>query len=541
MKKILILLVSVLFTITSYAQTLIINQSVIEPGPYLVGDTITIKYTVAKESFTPRYFWLRYHYSNKHLEMVPNSTQFTQGSSAQIYYTHWNNYEFISNPNIGVGDLSGQYSSGGWNYIVNQDWNVGQLAIQRTDADINGDVATQKYIIKDNTSFDNIHKLHMAYSTNVTGANISPIGSQVLWLSLGNVSGQTASFKVKVSYPSNYNISKHSVQIMPVNSNGQVDWASNPQPLAVKPLNSTGEATFTEFKVGDKFWVMVAPAWQETFMDDIITVSDAYKAFLGVAEVGIDGQSSYFQYPTLETRVGNVTNGDNTFNEMDSYYLFAYVMGVDVSQSAMIPSSTSQSIRWSSFKLSNYQSGDTNGLTEVTSPTQTELFAYAWGGDLDWSHSTDPGVVNQQANSVAKMSVSELSKQSFSYNAKTYESTTLGISSKIENGKVVLTTDLSKEDLAGLQVILQYDNTRLSFDNIVFNSGNTITNFSTHKDNKITFGSIDQLGNSKIKTGEPYKLIFTPNVSLTNTSGLFYIVLSDAVDSNGNKINLKVE
>jgi hypothetical protein len=276
-------------------------------------------------------------------------------------------------------------------------------------------------------------------------------------------------------------------------------------------------------------------------MDNIITVSDAYKAFLGVAEVGIDGQSSYFQYPALETRVGNVTNGDNTFNEMDSYYLFAYVMGVDVSTSAMVPSSTSQSVRWSSFKLSNYQSGIVDGLIEVTSPAQTEVFAYAWGGDLDWSHSTDPSVASQQANNAAKMSLSQVSKQSFSYNAKTYESTTLGISSKIENGKIVLTTNLSKSDLAGLQVILQYDKTRLSFDNIVFNSGNTTTNFSTHKDNRITFGSIDQLGTSKIKVGEPYKLIFTPNVPLTNTSGLFYIVLSDAVDSKGNKINLKVE
>lgn len=541
MKKILILLVSVLFTITSYAQGIIINQSVQEPGPYLVGDTITIKYTVDKQSATPRYLWLRYHYSNKHLEMVPNSTQFGQGSSTQVYYTHWNNYEFISNPNIGVGDLSGQYSSGGWNYIVNQDWNVAQLAVQRTDADISGELATQKYIIKDNVSFDNIHKLHMAYSTNVSGANIAPIGSQVLWLSLGNVSGQTASFKVKVSYPANYDISKHNVQIMPVDANGQVDWASNPQPLASAPLNSTGEATFTQFRVGDKFWVMITPAWQQPFMDNIVTVSDAYKAFLGVAEVGIDGQSSYFQYPVLEKRVGNITNGDNVFNEMDSYYLFAYVMGVDVSQSAMIPSSTAQGVRWSSFKLSDYQAGIPSGLVEVTAPAQTELFAYAWGGDLDWSHSTDPGVANQQSSNAAKMSMSEISRQVFSYNAKTYESTTLGISSKIENGKVVLTTTLSKEDLAGLQVILQYDNTRLSFDNIVFNSGNTTTNFSTHKNNRITFGSIDQLGTSKIKTGEPYKLIFTPNVSLTNTSGLFYIVLSDAVDSKGNKINLKVE
>lgn len=540
MKKFLVLLLIVISTITTYGQGIIINQSIQEQPPYKVGDTITVKYTINKGTTAPRYFWLRYHYSNKHLEMVPNSTQFGQGTSSQIFYTHWNNYIFNPNPNIGVGDLSGQYSSA-WNYVVNQDWNVGQLSVQRTDADVNGELAIQKYIIKDNTTFENIHKLHIAYSSNVSGQSITPIGSQVLSLSIGNVSGQTAAFKVKVSYPANYDITKHNVQIMPVNSSGQVDWASNPQPLASKPLNSTGEATFTEFKVGDKFWVMITPAFQQTFMNNIITVSDAYKAFLGVSDVGLTGQTSYFQHPNLEKKVGNVTIGDNAFNEMDSYYLFAYVMGVDVSSTAMIPSSTAQSVRWTSYKLSNYQSGNSDALVTVTTPSQTEVFAYAWGGDLDWSHSTDPGVANQQNNSVNKMSMSEISKQQFSYNSKTYESATLGISSKIENNKVVITTTLSKEDLAGLQVILQYDKSRLTFDSVVFNSGNTITNFSTHTDNRITFGSIDQLGSSKIKVGEPYKLIFTPNVSLTNTSGLFYIVLSDAVDSKGNKINLKVE
>jgi hypothetical protein len=46
---------------------------------------------------------------------------------------------------------------------------------------------------------------------------------------------------------------------------------------------------------------------------------------------------------------------------------------------------------------------------------------------------------------------------------------------------------------------------------------------------------------ARIKTGTPYKLIFTPKVQLTNTAGLFYFVLSDAVDGNGKKINLIVE
>jgi cyclic lactone autoinducer peptide len=190
----------------------------------------------------------------------------------------------------------------------------------------------------------------------------------------------------------------------------------------------------------------------------------------------------------------------------------------------------------------------------ITSNTQTANAVFAWGGDLNWSHSTDPAVVAQNianntnvTNSLNKTSfgISSMAVNSTSnvglYQTKEYEKATLSVSSKLEGGKVVLTTNLTKADLAGLEVILQYDETKLSLDNIVFDAGSTITNFSTNKDGRLTFGSIDQLKTARIKTGTPYKLIFTPKTNLTNTAGLFYFVLSDAVDAAGNKIDLIVE
>ena len=95
--------------------------------------------------------------------------------------------------------------------------------------------------------------------------------------------------------------------------------------------------------------------------------------------------------------------------------------------------------------------------------------------------------------------------------------------------------------MAGLQVILQYDNTKLTFDNISFEAGSGVTNFSTNEDGRLTFGSMDQTKIGRIKTGTPYKLTFTPKETITNTAGLFYTVLADAVDGAGNKINLIVE
>jgi hypothetical protein len=100
---------------------------------------------------------------------------------------------------------------------------------------------------------------------------------------------------------------------------------------------------------------------------------------------------------------------------------------------------------------------------------------------------------------------------------------------------------LTKSELAGLQVVMNYDESKLNLDNVIFDTGNTITNFSTHENGRLTFGSIDQLKTARIKVGTPYKLVFTPKTALTNTAGLFYFVLSDAVDSKGNKIDLIVE
>jgi hypothetical protein len=127
------------------------------------------------------------------------------------------------------------------------------------------------------------------------------------------------------------------------------------------------------------------------------------------------------------------------------------------------------------------------------------------------------------------------------YKTEAVETAKLGVTSTLENGKVVLTTTLTKAELAGLQVIMNYDQSKLSLDNVIFDAGSTITNFTTHDGGRLTFGSIDQMKTARIKVGTPYKLIFTPKTTLTNTAGLFYFVLSDAVDAKGNKVDLIVE
>ena len=549
MKKLILFFGIFLISLTTFGQ-LSVTQTITPTTGLKVGDTLTVKYTVTRGTTTPRYFWLRYSFNNKALAMVPNSTVFTQGSSTQTFFTLWNNYAFTPSQTAAATSLYAQYQATPWAYTANNDWNVGQLTVQRTDASINGDIATQKYVLKDQNTYNNIHKLDLAYAINDASVNISPITKSSTDLSLTNVTGNTSQFKVKVLFPQGYTITDHNVQLMKLKNDGTgaIDWSV--PPIAQLPLDATGEALFTtQVKVGDSVGVFVSPASQKAWMNNVITVSDAYKAFLGHSQTDISGNPTYFTYPNLEKLVGNVSKNDAIFNETDSYYLFAYVMGQDVSANAFIPTQTATSWRWNSGLLNqSWLDGNIKNKVTIDTPIKEVYAVFAWGGDLDWSHSSSTAEIvsrinaGQFTNSVNSINAkTTMSTQPMAYRTEALETAKLSVSSSLEAGKVVLKATLTKEELAGLQVIMQYDNTKLTLDNVIFDAGSTITNFSTHDNGRLTFGSIDQLKTARIKTGTPYKLVFTPKVNLQNTAGLFYFVLADAVDANGNKVDLTIE
>jgi hypothetical protein len=555
MKKLLTLIGIITLSLTAFKSTaqLTVNQSVTPTTGLKVGDTISVKYTVAKGTTTPRYFWLRYQYNNKALAYV--STVFSQGTSVQTFYTSWSSYKFTASTanSITAKDLYAQYNATPWGYAANVDWSVGQLTVQRTDASINGDIATQKYVIKDLGAYTDIHKLDLSYSIDATSANITPITTDPGTMSLSNVVGNTSQFKVRVLFPTGYDITAHSVSLIPLTTAGEVNWTA--QAIASKTLDASGEAIFTtETKVGDTFAVFVNAALQKTFMNNIITVSDAYKSFLGISQVDLSGTASYFTRPTLQKKVGLITKDKTTFSESDSYNLFAHVMGIDVKSTAMIPSNAAPvsgvvNYKWHNGLLNqSWLDGTPTYKTKVTAASQAVDMVFAWGGDLDWSHSSDPDVIASRiatgtyANSINPSDnvVKTMSMTTMSY-TPVVEKATMNLNSTITNGKVVLTGTLTKEGLAGLEVILQYDNSKLTFDNIAFDAGANVTNFSTNGDGRLTFGSMDQMKTGRIKIGTPYKLTFIPKETITNTAGLFYTVLADAVDGKGNKIDLTVE
>ena len=558
MKKLLTIL-GVLLTISlsSFGQ-IVVNQSV-SAGPYRVGDTITITHTVDKGNTKPRYFWLRYSFNNKALTYV--STSWNQGTSSQTFYTGWNNYSFTPSASFPDTALYAQYQATPWGYNANNDWNVGQLAVQRADQSVNGVMATQKYIIKDQNTYNAIFKLNHAYAIDsASGTNIPYIRTTAGQTTITGVTGNTSFFKVRVLFPQGYNITAHQAQLMQLKTDGsgEIDWTK--PAIASRAFDGSGEALFTTgVKVGDSLGVWIGGAIQQSFMNNIVTVSDAYKSFLAISQTDINGNPTYFTRPVLEKKIGLITKDKTVFSESDSYYSFAYVMGQDVSAKAWIPTNAAPvnntvNYKWHAGLLNqSWLDGVAKHRVYVTTPAQTVDAVFAWGGDLDWSHSSSPDAIvasitagnyTNKANDLNVGDIKTMAMTSYAsnvYENKTAETAKLSVVSKLENGKVVLTGSLTKEGLAGLQVVMNYDSTKLTLDNVIFDAGSTITNFSTHDNSRLTFGSIDQLKTARIKTGTPYKLIFAPKVALTNTAGLFFFVLADAVDGAGNKVELNIE
>jgi hypothetical protein len=82
----------------------------------------------------------------------------------------------------------------------------------------------------------------------------------------------------------------------------------------------------------------------------------------------------------------------------------------------------------------------------------------------------------------------------------------------------------------------------LTLEDVVFDTGNTMTNFSSVKTaGVVKFGSLDQNGANTIKAGTPYKLIFTPKQAIQNTAGLVSFNLTEGVKTDGTKVKFNIQ
>ena len=330
-------------------------------------------------------------------------------------------------------------------------------------------------------------------------------------------------------------------------------------------LDAAGDAIISDVDLGKTYYAYNLDPIDRTYLPDVHTVTDAYRSFKYLNDVGINGTDVIYNNFGLFSADANL-NGE--FTSYDVYGLYAYVLGIDVQTNggqSDAPGDTfclpylddngvwyhgcTATVLYENFTIEKLgsQIGGLNTPSETESgttqqrywsseftPTENNLefnFAFWHHVDLDQSHSTQfPATLSARS-----------ARSGLNLSSKAAGTTKLDMVSRIEDGLVKVELTHSGEDIVGLQARIKYDTSKLIVKNIIYDTGNTVTNFSKPSKGELLFGGLSTDGTSNIKKGKAFIIEFTPIGTVNNTTGLFYFENTDAVKQNGDKLNLNIQ
>jgi hypothetical protein len=268
----------------------------------------------------------------------------------------------------------------------------------------------------------------------------------------------------------------------------------------------------------------------------VLTVGDAYLAFQELSDRGLTGTESKAFTSGVQFLNGDV-DGNNVFNEIDSYKILQHVIG-----GTQIVSTWSESNLFRFVKKSTFD-GITKANWATTNTPYSAIYPLAVDatindyvydvvvapkGDVNLSHTI-------AQNRPTTQSTNRTMNLSMPMEVSTY------VSSEIVDGKVVVTIKVNPlgQLLKGVQLKLNYDSDILKYENTEYTTSGNPLNFSNDIGNYISFGSLIYNSNGLLNNNTEYKLTFTPKETITNTIGLTSIEGIDAVNVSGSTLKIK--
>ena len=296
------------------------------------------------------------------------------------------------------------------------------------------------------------------------------------------------------------------------------------------------EFTFTQSQNYKSHGVELSTTNVASLYNNVVTVSDVFLAFKEVSNRGLFGNESGLEFGSGIQFMNADVDGNGMFDERDTYKLIQHLVGEEIIGNGsnnlsdymkILPKSEYDLVT----KLNWYT--QPNSTTNIYSPinlSTTSLlnsFNYNvfWKGDVNMSHSAP------QTNNNVRVT------------NKTSNGIDAFIMSEIDNGKVVvtITIDPLQEALVGTQFQLNYDNTKLKFEEVEFKTKGNPTNYGNNRGGFINIGSLITNGNGVLDNTTEYRVIFSLLNNTTNILGLTSIVETDAVNSNGLQLNVKIK
>ena len=327
-------------------------------------------------------------------------------------------------------------------------------------------------------------------------------------------------------------------------------------------LDAAGDAIVPDVTLGQQYNAFNLIPIDPSYIPDVHTVTDAYRSFKYLNDVGINGTETIYDNFGLFSADANL-NG--TFNSGDVYGLLAYVLGIDVNtgigaegEDTFCLPALDDNGEWyhgctATVLYENYTTDKLGATVDInrdenTEPTQEQLngwsgaftpkedeldfeFAFWHHVDLDQSHSTAfPATLTAKA-----------AKAGINLSNKAVGDTDLDLVSSIEGNTVRVELNYNGEDIVGLQARIKYDTSKLILNEVKYDTGNTLTNFAKPNEGELLFGTLSKDGDAFVKKGTAFTIEFSTIGTVNNTTGLFYFENTDAVKQNGDKLNLNIK
>lgn len=546
MKKILSILVSVLFTLSSFGQGSL-NLEHQSGTIQKVGDEFVMKiqyYTGDQGDATLLQF--DYEYNNKLLEITEFNWHGDIPSDYSKTRNQWTGYKYNDRPDTEATDMDLQYQwwqteAGNNSYSANQDFNVNRITVQGTTAWTNGNViVTIKFKVKDNfgtnySDYSNVIALNWANIKKADGSQLQVTRNGDY--SLGSIQGGNAG--------------DVTLNLKTANTAGYADYGYtikyDGESVKTGDFDAGGQAVVSGLENDKIYSIEVNLSELPEYLDEVVTVADLAKVFaeaIGAGD-GPSGTTSTWDYH-VQAVIGDVVGDDNKVDFQDSYEIMAYLQSVTTGNTNRITQADATYDKWGIEGTygDNTQSSmflNTFTLTDTDQASKTINVAHGLVGDVNFTHSYEPSAEgaakSTQASARNSMGVQYSSVQGADPLYKS-ENANLDLVSEIkDDGTVEFTIEMDVENLIGTQFNVKYNTTVLTLDNVIFDTGNEMTNFSNIDGDKIRIGSFDQNFNATVKTGTPYKLIFTPNEAIQNTSGLITFKVTEGVKDDGTQVN----
>ena len=546
MKKILLLLVSVFFTLSSFGQAEI-NYSPVNTVTK-VGDTLIMKFQYNKGDggdLTLAQF--DFEYNNKLLTYISSTSQAPSGAS--YARNNWTGYKFNPKADTSEDDMDVQYTwwkdeAGNNSYSTSANWSVERTTIQTSAAYVDGnEFVKYSFKVKDkfNSGYDNynnIIKVNWANYQKADGTKIQTIKSPSTQSLSGIEGGNAGAFVINLKTA---NSVKTDYSYTIKNSAGES--------VATGDFDESGQASISGLENNVTYTAEANLKEDATYLDEVVTVSDLALVFAEAigAGSGPSGGSTTFDY-FIQDIMGDVVGSDNGVDFQDSYEILAYLQGVTSGNSNLI-TQDGQTEDYSGIE-STYGAVTNNtvtfakSFTPIDSDTSSKTIDLAHGlrGDVNFSHSWEPSVSSGEKATSAQTSSFRISSAAGSKYSQT-ETANIDLISEInDDGRVVFSINSEIEDMVGSQFNIVYDPNILSLENVIFDTGNEMTNFSNVIEaGYIRVGSFDQNVSSTVKAGTPYQLIFVPVEDISNASGLISFRVKEGVKADGTQINFIIQ